>query len=264
MNSQKTLRQYEYKPNISLLEQHESRTQLRLAWNHFIGSVPLPALWITAHLDFVNYRSSCLSVYNLRRNLARSMSSDTKAHEYRVFLQKFITPINRKILKSRSVNHTFHFRGCLERNADDPNGSQLHFHFFLWEPRGLFQRDPSQMQLTADLFDSLWHQKVNDLHSDRYTPIDIQPVFTRQDAINVSGYMLKSDKLNQSYELFDDWSSSTQMECLNKTSVVHQPTEIDPKTLHYPPHQGSLSETRTIGDNNNEQERLSIEHRSTF
>lgn len=240
MTSQKHLKQYASSPadDIPLLERHDWRTKIRSAWKEFIASVPLPALWITAHIDFATSHCSSAAVHSLKKNLILCRSTDAIANQYRVFLQKFITPLNRKILKSRSADKTFSFRGCLERNTDNANGAELHFHFFLWESSGLFLRDDSRMDETADIFDSLWHSKVNDLHSHRYKPTEITPVCTYADAINVSGYTLKSDTLNDSYELFDDWSSSAKVKCLNRTSVVHRPTLNDWKTLGYAPHQG--------------------------
>ena len=222
MNSQTTIKQYKYNPvDIPLLEQHQWRSRIRSAWIDFIAMVPLPALWITAHLDFTT--RSAATVDCLKNNLTLCRSRDAIATQYRVFLQKFITPLNRIILKSRSPYKTFSFRGCLEPNTSDFKGTQLHFHFFLWEPSGLFLRNQSQMLMTADSFDWRWHQKVNDIHSDRYKPIVIKPVFTHADAIAVSRYTLKRDTFDQSYELFDDWSSSRHMENINRTTVKFQP-----------------------------------------
>jgi len=64
------------------------------------------------------------------------------------------------------------------------------------------------MQRTADLLEDLWLKKVNNKISARYKPIDIQLVYSPEDAFRLSSYMNKANHLTQSYELFDDWSTS--------------------------------------------------------
>jgi len=198
----------ELDPAISLRPEEKIRRETKLAWNGLLASVPVPALWITAHVDLSATRPSNAALDDLQAGLMNCNSSDSIADLYRIFLQKFLTPLNRKILKSRSQQNTFRFLGSLERNTNDPTGKQLHYHFFLWDPSRLFLTDHTAMQRTADLLKDLWLKKVNDKISARYKPIDIQFVYSPEDTFRLCSYMNKANHLTQSYELFDDWSTS--------------------------------------------------------
>jgi len=141
--------------------------------------------------------------------LKSCQSKDAKANAYRTHLQKVLTKLNRKILKSRDSTRTFRFLGSLERNSLDLDGTTLHYHFFLWEPNGLFNDDSLALEKTAEILKFLWLTKVNNKETDRYKPIDIQVVLDCENAIRVAGYTNKSNPLITSYELFDDWSTSS-------------------------------------------------------
>lgn len=211
---------------IPLLAQERWATRLRAGWGDFIASVPMPALWVTAHVDLSTSRSGYAALDHFRRSLHQCRSRDSRANQYRIFLQKVITQLNRKILRSRSHERTFSFRGCLETNGGETSDTNLHFHFFLWDPAGFFARDHSMMDDTTAALESLWLNKVNRLATSRYKPIDIKPVLQRDDATNCARYLLKNNCFTASYELFDDWigsrltehrASSRSNDYLNKT-----------------------------------------------
>ena len=194
---------------IQLRPDERMRYFTRRGWDAFIANVPLPALWVTSHVNLSLSRASNDALEQLKMDLKTSRSKDSIANTYRIFLQKLLTKLNRKILKSRNPTTTFRFLGSLERNACDTKGKDLHYHFFLWEPKGLFVQDPLTLVTTAETLQSLWLQKVNAKETDRYKPIDIQVVLDRDNAIRVAGYTNKSNPLITSYELFDDWSQSS-------------------------------------------------------
>jgi hypothetical protein len=200
--------QPELDESIVLRPEEQIRRLTTFGWNKFLASVPVPSLWVTAHVDLSPSRHHNAALDHLRTDLLGSHSEDVIANLYRVFLQKVLTPLNRKILKSRTSSNTFRFLGSLERNGSDLTHKALHYHFFLWDAHGLFLSDPDSMQHTARTFESIWLRKVNSKVSVRYKPIDIQFVRTREDAIRVASYMNKANPFVKSYELFDDWSTS--------------------------------------------------------
>ncbi len=190
----------------------DERTRLltRTGWDAFIANVPLPALWVTAHVDLSPSRPSNEALEQLKMDLAGSRSKDSIADSYRSFLQKLITKLNRKILKSRVSTRTFRFLGSSERSPCGLNSKELHYHFFLWDPANLFVHDPMALDRTAKTLKSLWLEKINSKETARYKPIDIQIIRDREDAVRVAAYTNKSNPFVTSYELFDDWSTSRQ------------------------------------------------------
>ncbi len=201
--------QYTLEESIPLTPGEKSRLLSRKSWDTFLGSVPVPALWVSAHVDVSQARPAYAALNQLIEiDLKVSRSRDSIATAYRVFLQKLITQLNRKILRSRTSTNTFRFLGSLECSSVDVVGHPPHFHFFLWEPAGLFIQDPLALPTTASTLKSLWHQKVNNKESARCKPIDIQTIWTPEDAQRVAMYTNKSNRHFTSYELFDDWSSS--------------------------------------------------------
>ena len=168
----------------------------------------MPVLWVTAHVDLSSSRPRYVALDQLDFDLKVSHSPDSIAAAYRVFLQKVVTRLNRKILKSRDSANTFRFLGSLERGAADYDGRDLHFHFFLWEPTGLFLLNNLALPATAWTLQSLWHQMVNNKETARCKPVDIQIVLTPEDAQRVAQYTNKTSHHVESYELFDDWSTS--------------------------------------------------------
>jgi hypothetical protein len=225
-------------------------------WADYISNVPLPALWVTAHVDLSlaylktnetkRIKASVLEQFpkdNLTRQnrdaalelvtrqiqrmrrvramrdaLSVCKCEETKAAQYRIELQKIITQVNRKVLKSRSADRTFSFRGCLGVNSDRRN---LHYHFLLWEPTGLFSREPHTMVTTQNALTTLWLDKVNNTSSNRYKPIHVEPVFNQIGAQNLASYMVRDDSFITSYEIFDDWSQSQLLENINRTVGKH-------------------------------------------
>ena len=113
--------------------------ELRNAWSEFLSNVPLPALWVSAQVHGSTPKRRFQPLHELRMNVARSHARDTKALHYRTFLQKFLTRVNKKALRSKKWSKTFSFRGVVEPNCSDATGSQLHYHFLLWEPNGRFR-----------------------------------------------------------------------------------------------------------------------------
>jgi len=230
---------------IRLLPQEQFRYDLKKSWKCFLANISLPALWVTAHThiwippkeneskleykprQFRKSRNSCsrfctcgcrechpewhprfAPIDELRQPVVTCRSVDDRANQHRVFLQKLVMRLNRKILKSRTADKTFSFRGTVERSIDDTDGTQLHFHFFLWEPNAFFARDPSMMAATSAVLKSLWLSRVNNLETKDYKPIQIDTVTKLSHARRLSAYMLKANPLTKSYELFDDWSTS--------------------------------------------------------
>jgi hypothetical protein len=182
--------------------------ELRNAWSEFLANVPLPALWVSANVHGSTPTRRFQPLHELRMNIARSHARDTKAMHYRIFLQKFLTRLNKKALKSKKWSKTFSFRGVVERNCSDTTGSQLHYHFLLWEPNGRFANDSDLMTKTAEHLKVLWNELVNNAESEHSKPIDIQIVTSRERAKGIADYEIKAKRLSESYELFDDWSSS--------------------------------------------------------
>jgi hypothetical protein len=215
---------------IPLLPQEQYRLcyqpKLREGWEQFNASVPLPALFVSAHIDmwltqkpdkdqlgenrYSNQpkQKPIDAISQLRRPNVICRSLDDRVNEHRIFLQKLITRLNRTILKSRSADKTFSFRGTVERNINDTDGSKLHFHFFLWGPDDFFLCDPAAITTTSAALSALWITKVNNLGTSNYKPIDIQTVTNRDDATRIARYMHKDNPMTMSYELFDDWSTS--------------------------------------------------------
>jgi hypothetical protein len=191
------------------LRDNEKRTlRARAGWNTFLGSVPLPSLWVTAHVDLSRSRTTYGALEALQIDLRQCQSTDSSANSYRVFLQKFLTKLNWRLLQSKSHTRCFSFRGSLERNVNDQHGTELHYHFFLSAPNELFVDDPTLLDATARELRTLWLQKVNSTVSERHNPIHIQVIRAREDASRVAGYMNKDNPLVKSYELVDDWSTS--------------------------------------------------------
>jgi hypothetical protein len=116
--------------------------------------------------------------------------------------------LNWIVLRSKSWEHTLHFRGTVERDVGDLNGRNLHYHFALWAPANLFIRNPQTMHLACTAIQSLWVRLVNDQITDRYKPIVVKTVTKKQDLDYIAKYENKANSLQTSYELFDDWSTS--------------------------------------------------------
>jgi len=193
---------------ITLRANERTRVLARTSWDTFLALVPLPALWVTAHVDLSLSRPSNDALEQLKMDLKTCQSKDAMANAYRTFLQKILTRLNRKILKSRSPTTTFRFLGSLERNSLDLGGRDLHYHFFLWDPTDRSIEDALVLKRTAETLKSLWLIKVNNKETERYKPIDIQIVVDRENAVRVAGYSNKANPLVSSYELFDDWATS--------------------------------------------------------
>ena len=194
--------------SIPLRPDVKTRLRTRTIWDTFIGSVPIPALWVSAHIDLSTSRPSNDALEQLKMDLKTCQSKDAFANTYRTFLQKLVTKLNRKILRSRDSTKTFRFLGSLERNSFDLNGTSLHYHFFLWDPTKRPIEDSLALQKTAETLKALWLIKVNNKETERYKPIDIQFVLDRENAVRVAGYTNKANPLVTSYELFDDWATS--------------------------------------------------------
>lgn len=190
---------------IVLNDAERRQVSLRHSWIDFMATVPMPALWVSGHILEIGVPSPL--VRELRANISISRTQDSKAIGYRTFLQKLLTPLNRKILRSRSYRNALAFRGIVERNPCDIDGSQLHFHFFLWERHGRFQSDVDLMNRTASSLTNLWYSKVNPISTRLYQPIDIQVITDPEVLQRVAFYELKANPLTESYELFDDWRS---------------------------------------------------------
>jgi hypothetical protein len=194
--------------SIELRTEERTRLLTRTGWDAFIANVPLPALWVTAHVDFSLSRTSNDALEQLKMDLKTCQSKDAIANAYRTFLQKILTRLNRKILKSRNPTTTFRFLGSLERNSLDLGGRDLHYHFFLWDPTDRSIEDSLGLKRTAETLRSLWLTKVNNKVTERYKPIEIQVVLNRKNAVRVAEYTNKTNPLVTSYELFDDWATS--------------------------------------------------------
>jgi hypothetical protein len=190
------------------------RVKLKSAWEDFLSAVPLPCLWVTAHV-FPLHQSmldaSRPALRELMDCINSSGSADAKADAYRRFLQKTLTPLNRKILKSRDASSAFAFRGALERNTDDLDGSRLHYHFFLWEPGGLFTADPTALSRTRNCLNDLWLDRVPVRPSKRFSPIDIQIVSDHAALSRIPAYEVKKNSFRDAYELFDNWRTSRKI-----------------------------------------------------
>ena len=190
-----------------LLRPNERATQqIRTAWDTFVASVPLPALWVTAHVDLS--RTDYGALTELKRQLASCSSVDAEANQYRIFLQKFLIKLNWKMLHSKTHEKCFSFRGSLECNAGDSSGNALHYHFYLWDPNGSFARDPSFLNTTRQTLLNLWCKHVNARDTERYKPIDIQIVPDRVNAKHIAQYTNKAVFAPNSFKLFDDWTTS--------------------------------------------------------
>jgi hypothetical protein len=237
--------------------------QVTNGWTQFISCLPLPALWVTAHIDLAipptsprtlkvlkqvilekyspSERSANRShmteylrqqiqlserVRRINDALQECLSPETRADQYRLELHKILVQLNRKILKYRSTGKTFSFRGSLGLNANRRN---LHYHFFLWAPDHLFSHDQQQMDNTARTLETLWLTKVNNIATARYKPIHIEPLYSRGNAIGCSEYMLRDSDFTESYELFDDWSLSHHENNLNNTQVKHETCQNPPE-----------------------------------
>lgn len=225
--------------------------QITNGWTQFISALPLPALWVTAHIDLSIRPTSPRTINQLKhfvlekyspseRNASRNylteylrqqiqlserircinnalhecLTPETRADQYRLELHKILVQLNRKILKYRRTGKTFSFRGSLGMNADRRN---LHYHFFLWAPDQMFFHDQQQMDNAANTLETIWLTKVNNIATTRYKPIHIEPVFAKSDATACSEYMLRENDFTESYELFDDWSLSHHESNLNNT-----------------------------------------------
>jgi len=242
---------YEVAPNRN----DTFQLQVTNGWTQFISSLPLPVLWVTAHIDLSipptspktarELKQSILKKYppserNANRNYLKEylrqqiqmserircinnalhdcLTPETRADQYRLELHKIIVQLNRKILKYRSTGKTFSFRGSLGLNEDRRN---CHYHFFLWEPDNLFFHDRAQMDKTAQILETLWLTKLNNRVSKHYDPIYVEPLFSKRSAIACADYMLRDNDFTESYELFDDWSLSHYTKNLNTTQVNH-------------------------------------------
>jgi hypothetical protein len=211
-------------------------------WGQFLSSIPTPALWVTAHVDLslswlkrtelktvkaslletfpegiskAKDRKAALEILKKQTKLTHRVkamkdvlntcrSEETKAAQYRIELQKLMTQLNRTVLKSRSAEAAFAFRGCLGVNSD----RHLHYHYFLWEPSGLFAREPVVMVATQNALRNLWLDKMNNTRSQNFHPIYIEPILQPIGIETASRYMIRSDLFTASYEIFDDWSQS--------------------------------------------------------
>jgi len=181
------------------------------AWSEFLSNVPVPALWVTAHVQGSTPKKRFQPLHELRINIAKSHARDTKALHYRTFLQKFLTRVNKKALKSKTWSKAFAFRGVVEPNCSDTTGSQLHFHFLLWEPGGRFACEPELMNETARCLTELWVALVNAADTKHSKPIDIEIVTNKDQAKRIADYEHKRKCLSESCELFDDWSMSIKL-----------------------------------------------------
>jgi hypothetical protein len=213
---------------IPLLDTEKKSLLLRDGWEQFLSNAPTPCLWVTAHVMGWRREGSSRLLNELRANVQAASTRDLKANCYRIFLQKCLTPINRRVLKSRSWSDALHFRGKLECNADDEDGSSLHFHYFLWAPTGRFSTKPELLQTTMSCLTDRWLNEVEVPVSKRFRPIDIQIVGAQKDVEEYGGYQVKHNRPvhgygNDSYDLFDDWTSSRIVHPatakLNKTGV---------------------------------------------
>jgi len=194
--------------SIPLRPNEKAKLLTRTGWDSLVANVPLPALWVTAHVDLSLSRPDNAALEQLKMDLKTCQSTDSIANAYRTFLQKIITKLNRKALKSREATRTFRFLGSLERNSLDADGRHLHYHFFLWDPNNSSAQPSPASADIAETLKSLWLQRANDKQSGRYRPIDIEVVHDRENAVRVSGYTNKANPFVTSYELFDDWSTS--------------------------------------------------------
>lgn len=239
-------------------------------WSQFISTMPLPALWVTAHIDLSIPPTSQKTLRQLKEAILEKnpqserqsnraylqeyirqqiqmperircikdalhecLTPESRADQYRLELHKIIVQLNRKILKYRSTGNTFSFRGSLGLNADRRN---CHYHFFLWAPDQLFSRDPGQMINAAKTLESLWLTKLNNRITTRYKPIHIEPISSRINADACTEYMLRENDCTESYELFDDWSQSHYTKHINTTQVNHSPCQNERENNISGPH----------------------------
>jgi hypothetical protein len=192
--------------SIPLRPDEKINQQTRTGWKQFRSHVPLPCLWVSAHVDQTISRSKNAALEKLSKDLWHYGTADNIADAYREFLQKLLIRLNQKLLRFKSTGFCFRFRGTLERDLNDQVGRNLHYHFALWAPNNLFSTDPSLLQATADQCVSLWHQKVNDQETDHYKPIHIDIINTKQDSNHIASYEAKANSVTQAYEIFEDWS----------------------------------------------------------
>jgi hypothetical protein len=206
MQPSATINQHPLEESIPFSPAEMISQQTRNQLNTFRSNTPLPCLWVTAHLGDPIIRTKNAALEKLSNDLGHLGTTDLIAGAYREFLQKLLIRLNHKLLDYRKTRLCFHFRGTLERNAADPSGRRLHYHFAFWAPNNLFETDPSLMRRTKQKLIELWHQRVNNQGSERHKPIHIDLVNTRQDAEHIASYEQKANPMTQGYELFDDWS----------------------------------------------------------
>jgi hypothetical protein len=195
-----------FEESIPLRPNEWINQQARKQLKDFRSSPPVPCLWITAHIADPIPRSKGAALEKLSIDLGHLGTADLISNAYREFLQKQLIRLNNKLLRYKSTGLCFHFRGTLERNSSDPVGRNLHYHFALWAPKHLFKSDPCLMQSTKDTLIVNWHRHVNDQATERYKPIHIDIINTKEDAARIASYEAKSNPMTQAYELFDDWS----------------------------------------------------------
>jgi hypothetical protein len=192
--------------SIPLSPAEKISQQTRNELNTFRSTAPTPCLWITAHVGDPIDRTKNAALDKLSKDLGSLGTTDLIANAYREFLQKQLIRLNHKLLNYKKTGLCFHFRGTLERNAADPAGRLLHYHFSLWAPNNLFGTDPSLMQKTKQKLIALWHQRVNTQGTQRHKPIHIDIINTQQDADHIANYEAKANPMTHAYEIFDDWS----------------------------------------------------------
>jgi hypothetical protein len=195
-----------FEESIPLRSEERINQQTRTQLKAFRSSPPTPCLWVTAHIADPIPRSKSAALDKLSIDLGYLRTADLIANAYREFLQKQLVRLNNKLLRYKYTGLCFHFRGTLERNFSDPVGRHLHYHFSLWPPNQLFSTDVSLMHLTKAALIELWHQRVNDQETERYKPIHIEIITTKEDAARIASYEAKSNPMTQAYEFFDDWS----------------------------------------------------------
>jgi hypothetical protein len=212
--------QLQFEESIPLRPEETIKLQTRKGWEVFLAQVPLPCLWVSAHVDPAISRTQYGALEKLKQDLWQCKTTDTIANAYREFLQKLLIKLNWIVLRSKTADNCFHFRGTVERDRADVVGRDLHYHFAIWAPNNLFITDPRSFDLASSTLQTLWHRLVNDQETINYKPIHIDVIRTKKDAEHIAGYENKANSLRTSYELFDDWSTSQMTPPHDKQSVL--------------------------------------------
>src|SRR6266436_597793 len=91
--------QSQFEESIPLRPEEKIKLQTRKGWESFLAQVPLPCLWVTAHVDPSISRTQYGALEKLKQDLRQLRTTDSIANAYREFLQKFLIKMNWIVLR---------------------------------------------------------------------------------------------------------------------------------------------------------------------